>query len=102
MLRVSPRAWDLPTICWRPKHSTTVRGGYGIYYVREDVGAVDQLSFQTPFLPIVFAGSAPGGLTNFFAPCAAAIPSRQPILRSVTGQMDRVDRIRTRCRLPVC
>jgi len=55
-------------------HKTTVRAGYGIYYVREDVGAVDQLSFQTPFLPIVFAGSAPGGLTNFFAPCAASNP----------------------------
>jgi hypothetical protein len=54
---------------------TTVRGGYGIYYVREDVGAVDQLSFQTPFLPIVFAGSAPGGFTNFFAPCAASNPA---------------------------
>jgi hypothetical protein len=53
---------------------TTVRGGYGIYFVREDVGAVDQLSFQTPFLPIVFAGSAPGGFTNFFAPCAASNP----------------------------
>ncbi len=57
------------------KHSTTLRAGYGIYYVREDVGAVDQLSFQTPFLPIVFAGSAPGGLTNFFAPCAASNPA---------------------------
>ena len=55
-------------------HKTTVRGGYGIYYVREDVGAVDQLSFQTPFLPIVFAGSTPGGFTNFFAPCAASNP----------------------------
>jgi len=56
------------------KHSTTIRGGYGIYYVREDVGAVDQLSFQTPFLPIVFAGSGPGGLTNFFAACSAGNP----------------------------
>ena len=56
------------------KRNTTLRAGYGIYYVREDVGAVDQLSFQTPFLPIVFAGSAPGGLTNFFAPCAASNP----------------------------
>lgn len=68
------------------KHSTTVRGGYGIYYVREDVGAVDQLSFQTPFLPIVFAGSAPGGLTNFFAPCAAANPKPySPYCDPVTG-----------------
>jgi hypothetical protein len=68
------------------KHSTTIRAGYGIYYVREDVGAVDQLSFQTPFLPIVFAGSAPGGLTNFFAPCAAANPKPySPYCDPVTG-----------------
>jgi hypothetical protein len=68
------------------KHSTTIRAGYGIYYVREDVGAVDQLSFQTPFLPIVFAGSAPGGLTNFFAPCAASNPKPySPYCDPVTG-----------------
>ena len=42
------------------RHTTTVRGGYGIYYVREDVGAVDQLSFQSPFIPIVFFGQTPG------------------------------------------
>jgi Carboxypeptidase regulatory-like domain len=56
-------------------HNTTIRAGYGIYYVREDVGAVDQLSFQTPFLPIVFAGSGTGGLTNFFAPCSPSNPA---------------------------
>jgi len=68
------------------KHKTTVRAGYGIYYVREDVGAVDQLSFQTPFLPIVFAGSAPLGLTNFFAPCAASNPAPySPYCDPVTG-----------------
>ena len=49
------------------KHNTTLRGGYGIYYVREDIGAVDQLSFQSPFIPIVFFGTTPGyNLTNFF------------------------------------
>src|SRR5215471_10888957 len=47
------------------RHTTTLRGGYGIYYNREDIGAVDQLSFQSPFIPIVFF---PGtGLANFFA-----------------------------------
>jgi hypothetical protein len=47
--------------------NTTLRGGYGIYYVREDVGAVDQLSFQSPFIPIVFFGQTPGfDMSNFF------------------------------------
>lgn len=48
-------------------HNTTVRGGYGIFYVREDVGAVDQLSFQSPFIPIVFFGQTPGfTMSDFF------------------------------------
>jgi hypothetical protein len=56
------------------KHTTTVRAGYGIYYVREDMGAVDQLSFQAPFLPIAGAGSggAVNALTNYFEPCSVA------------------------------
>jgi hypothetical protein len=49
------------------KHTTTIRGGYGIYYVREDVGAVDQLSFQAPFIPITFFPSQPGfNMANFY------------------------------------
>jgi len=48
-------------------HNTTVRGGYGIFYVREDVGAVDQLSFQSPFIPIVFFGQTAGfTMSDFF------------------------------------
>jgi hypothetical protein len=48
-------------------HNTTVRGGYGIFYVREDVGAVDQLSFQSPFIPIVFFAQTPGfTMSDFF------------------------------------
>ncbi len=49
------------------KSSTAVRGGYGIYYVREDVGAVDQLSFVTPFLPITSAAGVPGTMGTVFA-----------------------------------
>jgi len=54
-------------------NTTTVRAGYGIYYVREDVGTADQLSFQAPFLPIVFGALAPGCLNEFFS--ANAPPS---------------------------
>ena len=59
------------------KHTTTIRAGYGIYYVREDIGAVDQLSFQAPFIPIAGAGGLPGSLTNFFEPCATSNPAPQ-------------------------
>jgi hypothetical protein len=50
-------------------HTTTIRAGFGIYYVREDVGSVDQLSFQTPFLPVAFGGGTSGcpGLGTFFS-----------------------------------
>jgi hypothetical protein len=54
-------AWDV-----FGHHNTTIRGGYGIYFVREDVGTVDQLSFQAPILPIAFSGGPPGCLAQFF------------------------------------
>jgi hypothetical protein len=57
------------------KHNTTIRAGYGIYYVREDVGAVDQMSFQAPFLPIAFGSGAPGSLSNFFLTPPNALPA---------------------------
>jgi Carboxypeptidase regulatory-like domain len=73
---IGPRigfAWDVGG-----KHNTTLRAGYGIYYVREDVGAVDQLSFQAPFLPIAFDGGAPGSLANFFSGSPATNPNALP------------------------
>jgi hypothetical protein len=42
------------------KHQTVIRTGYGIYSVREDIGAVDNLSFSPPFYPIFVVGNAPG------------------------------------------
>jgi hypothetical protein len=60
-------------------HNTTVRGGYGIFYVREDVGAVDQLSFQSPFIPIVFFGQTPGyTMSDFFTGTPAVNPNAVP------------------------
>jgi hypothetical protein len=67
-------AWDM-----LGRHTTTVRGGYGIYYVREDVGAVDQLSFQAPFIPIVFFGQTPGfTMSDFFTGTPATNPNAVP------------------------
>ena len=67
-------AWDV-----LGRHTTTVRGGYGIYYVREDVGAVDQLSFQSPFIPIVFFGQTPGfTMSDFFTGTPAMNPNAVP------------------------
>ncbi len=40
-------AWDVGG-----KHDTVIRAGYGIYSVREDIGAVDNLSFTAPFYPL--------------------------------------------------
>ena len=48
-------------------HKTVVRGGYGIYANREDIGAVDNLSFNPPFLPVaVPVGVPPGSLSCLF------------------------------------
>ncbi len=88
-------AWDV-----LGNHRTTLRGGYGIYYVREDVGAVDQLSFQAPFIPIVAFPTTPGfTLANYFtgtpATNANAVPQAGqlsngwlPCLAQFTGFVD--------------
>jgi Carboxypeptidase regulatory-like domain len=74
-------AWDM-----LGRHTTTVRGGYGIYYVREDVGAVDQLSFQAPFIPIVFFGQTPGfTMSDFFTGTPAVNPNAVPAAGTLSG-----------------
>jgi len=74
-------AWDV-----LGRHTTTVRGGYGIYYVREDVGAVDQLSFQAPFVPIVFFGQTPGfTMSDFFTGTPATNPNAVPAAGTLSG-----------------
>lgn len=74
------------------RHTTAVRGGYGIYYVKEDVGNVDQLSFLPPFLPITFPSGTIDSLSNLFATGAGQLPvggvidpSFVPSLSHITG-----------------
>ena len=51
------------------QHTTSIRAGYGIYSVREDLGAVDNLAFSPPYFPLLFPGPpGPGGLANLFQP----------------------------------
>jgi hypothetical protein len=73
----------------RGHHTTTVRAGYGIYYVREDVGATDQLSFETPFLPVAFGGGSPGCLGTYFsATPLAGCPNPNPNALPQAGTLD--------------
>ncbi len=54
---------------FRGHHTTSIRGGYGIYSVREDLGAVDNLAISAPFFPFgVNFLPGPGSLANLFQP----------------------------------
>jgi hypothetical protein len=53
---------------------TSIRGGYGIYYVREDVGNVDQLSYVPPILPMTFPGGNLDSMSNLFATGSGQLP----------------------------
>jgi hypothetical protein len=57
------------------RHTTSLRGGYGIFYVREDVGAVDQLSFTAPTLPITTPIGTPGDMADLFAVGGGRLPT---------------------------
>ena len=50
------------------KHDTVIRAGYGIYSVREDIGAVDNLSFTPPFYPIFVTSNALRGTSAASSP----------------------------------
>ena len=70
-------------------HNTTIRAGYGIYYVREDVGTADQLSFETPFLPVAFGGGSPGCLGTYFsATPLPGCPNPNPNALPQAGTLD--------------
>jgi len=56
------------------RHTTSIRGGYGIFYVREDVGAVDQLSFTAPTLPITTPLGTPGDMAHLFSVGPGRLP----------------------------
>jgi len=62
-------------------HNTSIRGGYGIYSVREDLGAVDNLSFSPPFFPIAINFlPGQGSLANLFQPNpATGFPGIPPL-----------------------
>ncbi len=49
------------------KHDTVIRAGYGIYSVREDIGAVDNLSFSAPVYPVLVNGGSPGSLATLYS-----------------------------------
>ncbi len=56
-------AWDVGG-----HHTTSVRAGYGIYSVREDLGAVDNLAITPPAYPFkVGFLPGPGSLANLFS-----------------------------------
>jgi carboxypeptidase family protein len=69
--------------------TTTVRAGFGIYYVREDVGTADQLSFQAPFLPVAFGGSTPGCMGSIYSTTPpAGCPNPNPNGLPQAGTLD--------------
>lgn len=69
-------------------HTTSVRGGYGIYSVREDLGAADNLAITPPTYPFLVgfnAAGASGLLANLFA-SSPAYPNGIPPLGAGPSQ----------------
>ncbi|HLK34772.1 MAG TPA: carboxypeptidase-like regulatory domain-containing protein [Terriglobales bacterium] len=67
-------------------HTTSIRGGYGMYSVREDLGAVDNLAISAPFFPFgVNFLPGPGSLANLFQPNPAINFPGIPPLGVISG-----------------
>jgi hypothetical protein len=61
------------------RHSTSIRAGYGIYAVREDLGAVDNLAISPPAYPFkVGFLPGPGSLANLFSTAFPVPPLGAP------------------------
>ena len=60
-------------------HTTSIRAGYGIYAVREDLGAVDNLAITPPTYPFkVGFLPGPGSLANLFSTAFPVPPLGAP------------------------
>ena len=75
--------------------TTSIRGGYGIYYDREDNGAVDNLGFASPFLAGSFGPGPPGSLANLpsfsiLPPAGVLSPAFVPVLGQFQGFVNNV------------
>ena len=75
--------------------TTSIRGGYGIYYDREDNGAIDNLGFASPFLAGSFGPGPPGSLANLpsfsiLPPAGVLSPSFVPVLGQFQGFVNNI------------
>ncbi len=68
-------------------HTTSIRGGYGIYSVREDLGAVDNLAIVPPTYPfcVGFLPRSRNSLANLLR-TAPAFPNGIPPLGATPTQ----------------
>ena len=67
-------------------HTISIRAGYGIYSVREDLGAVDNLAIVPPTYPFLVGFlPGPGSLANLFA-ASPAFPTGIPPLGAAPTQ----------------